>query len=204
MHAEAVSVAIRLRRFWLEKVITSPEFLASDLAGEHDIRLRRVADQLVVSGRLDFGLGDPFADELGDLVRDGLASLSHGTVKKVTWQRECSGTPMRRSQSSDLDVLDPGDPPASAYAVVAGHLRRAYPEDLSEEARETLHAVRLSAVSRHRLWFAVETRVAAAAIGLVPGARGALVGAVQRYQGHELPLYRIVIDKNLGRAGQRL
>lgn len=191
---EAAAISVRLRRLWLGEIARSPELAASDLVDAvHDVHLRRVADTLLVLSPYDFGVGDPFATALGERLRSRVVALSGGAVAEVEWAFDPDVHPVRRPQSSDLDIFMPGDPGPEELPTMLARLRQRLPET-TDEARGAVAALRLVAVSRHRMWFAAPTRAARDALGLVPGARGALTRAVQSVQKHELPLHRVVVD----------
>ncbi|QIX27139.1 hypothetical protein ncot_11420 [Nocardioides sp. JQ2195] len=191
---EAAAVSVRLRRLWLGEIARSTQLAASDLADAvHDVQLSRVADTLVVSGAYDFGVGDPFDSELGERLRQRVVRLSGGTVTTVEWSFDPDLKPVRRPQSSDLDIFTPGDPALEELPTMLVRLRDRLPP-LGAEARETLGRLRLVAASKHRLWFAAPSVAVRDSLARVPGARGALTTAVQRVQRHDLALYRVVVD----------
>ncbi|KQY62391.1 hypothetical protein [Nocardioides sp. Root140] len=78
--------------------------------GLADVHLRRVANTFVVVSPYDFGLGDPFAGDLGRTMRARVAEVSKQAVTSVHWMFDPDLKPMRRPQSSDLGILVPGDP----------------------------------------------------------------------------------------------
>lgn len=192
---EATAVSVRLRRLWLGEIARSDELAASDLAGAtHDVELRRVADVLWLRTPFDFGSGDPFAGDLGRLLRTRVEAVSRGAVRGVAWEFTPELTPVRRPASADLDVYSPGDPSLADHARVLAALRARIPAGADDAARAAVHGIRLVGVSRHRLWFAARSSAERDALARVPGARGLLVTAIQAVQKHELPLYRVVVD----------
>lgn len=202
---EAAAVSVRLRRLWLGPVLRSPELAGSDLADAAlNVTLRRVASTLVVGTPYDFGSGDPFGGEFGDFLRSRVAKASNGTVRALDWEYDPSRTPPRRPQTNDLDIYEPRDPPLGQYPDITERLRQRIPAATPDAAREVLSRVRLVAVSEHRLWFATPSATARDALGTVPGARGALVSAIQSFQKHERPLYRVVVDASYRGASARL
>lgn len=194
---EAPAVSVRLRRLWLGDMRCSPGLAASDFADSFlEVGLRREASTLVLRTPYDFGSGDPFEGGFGEYLRARASEVSGGVVDQVAWEYDATGPTLRRAKTSDLDIYSPGDPLLKEYPEVAERLRRRIPADASSAARAAVGALRLVGVSQHRLWFAVPTTAARDALGTTPGARAALVTAVQAVQKHELPLYRVVVDSS--------
>lgn len=192
---EAAAVAVRLRRLWLGEIAASDELADSDLADAwQDVTLRRVGSRLELWTPYDFGAGTPLAGPFGDLLRTRVAELSKGTVTIVDWRFDPYPTPPRRAKTTDLDIYAPGDPMMIEYGGVLAALRYHLGDCTSERAREAVGRLRLVAVSRHRLWFAAPSHRELDALGAVPGARAALVKAVQAVQKDDRPLYRVVVD----------
>lgn len=192
---EASAVSVRLRRLWLGKILASPEFMAGDLADIGlDVQLRRIGSTLQIGTPYDFGAGDPFDNAFGKLLRSEAAEVSRGSISSVEWQYDPKRQVVRRTSSNDLDIYSPGDPTLDEYDEVAGALRKRIPDGTSPNAREVIGKLRLVGVSKHRLWFAASNAQARDALGKVPGARAALVTAIQDFQKHEKPLYRVVVD----------
>ena len=190
---------------WLGDVPRAPTLGSSDFAeGFLDVELRRVGSTLSLRSPVDFGSGDPFDGPFGDFLRTRAAKVSGGVVDEVSWEFDPEQRPVRRAQSGDLDVYAPGDPLLGDYAGILGSLRSRIPAGTAVAAREAVGALRLIGASRHRLWFAAPTAEARDALGKVPGARAALVTAIQAVQKHEVPLYRVVVDGSYRAKGMLL
>ncbi|WP_141013095.1 hypothetical protein [Nocardioides sambongensis] len=158
-----------------------------------DVVLRRAGSTLVVVTPYDFGTGDPFAGSLGDFLRTRAERVSGGVITDVAWDFDPKPKVIRRDKTTDLDIYAPGDPSLPAYAALAGRLRDRIPAT-PPAAREAVGALRLVGASAHRLWLAAPSIEARDTLGKVPGARAALVTAIQAVQRHEVPLYRVIVD----------
>jgi len=197
----ASAVAARLRQFWLEEVPDLIGFAESDLADiHHQVRLERMANELRLHTPYDFGEGDPIDGAFGAAFRRRVEALSQGVITSVTWLPITESRRPMRKKSSNLDMYEPGDPPADELLELAHRLGQALPADLADPARALLREVKLVGASRHRLWFATDDDATRTAIGTTPGAAYALNAAVRPLQPGE-PLYDVVADPWLARRG---
>lgn len=190
---------------WLLDVPKMKSLPASDFANIRlDVEFLRVASTLRVRTPYDFGAGDPFSDSFGDQLRSRVSAVSSGVVTDLAWEFSGTRKSARRASTSDLDIYTPGDPLPSEYPEILANLRRHLPADLSDPARAALAQIRLVGASRYRLWFAAPSVEARDQLGKVPGARGALVTAIQAVTKHDVPLYRVVVDSSYRAEGIRL
>lgn len=136
---------------------------------------------------------------LGDLVRARPAAESRCSHRRGVGVRpEAQADAL--SQDTGPDIYSSGDPLLGDYPAILAKLRDRIPTTTSPRARDAVGALRLVGVSEHRIWFAAPSVKAREALGTVPGARGALVTAIQAVQKQQVPLYRVVIDPSYRRS----
>ena len=189
----AVAVAVRLRRLWLEEFGPAFDEHDHDLAEVwRECEVRRVGPDLVVSGRISFGDGDPFADQFSQRLAARLAERTLGSVRALRYEHsERQLKTPQRSRTSNLDLFHPADLTVSIEKTIKGISARL--AGAPEPAKAALSGLHLAAVSRHRIWFAAASAEAKATVGTTPGAAAELALAVKAVQRKD-PLYDIFVD----------
>ena len=198
---EDAAIPARLRRLWVGELAASAEMAASALADiwSDRIDLARNKEHLVLIGPPSAQLAkdEPIADAL----RSAVKTVSMGAVSALQWRFSNRLVIPTRALTSDVDIFHADDPLLHTYADVVADLKAAIPSETDSRARAVLGKLRLVAVSRHRLWLAAPNTGVRDAVGTTPGARAALVRAVQEVQSAKVPLYRVVVDPSYrGRA----
>ncbi|MFC6420988.1 hypothetical protein [Ornithinimicrobium tianjinense] len=191
-----VAIAVRLRRAWVEEVGPFLDDIDHDLARLWPAtHLRRRGLVLDLGTPVDFGLGDPFGDGVGETILRMLGSATHGAIRDLTWHHNAAMGPPTRQKAGRLDVFAPGDPVdmklEQASAAISKRLRVE-----SEAAAEALGGLRVAAVGRHMVWLAATDDRAAKAIGTTPGAASGLYEAVRKWQ-KATPKYCTYADESI-------
>lgn len=189
----SVAVAVRLRSLWLDEIGPAFDEHEHDLADVwRDCEVRRLGPDLVVTGQVLFGDGDPFADQLGQRLGARLAERTLGSVRTLRYEysdRQLKSP--QRARSSNLDVFHPADLAVNVdktTSVILANIAGA-----SETAKVALSELRLAATSRHRIWFVAASSEAKAAVATSSGAAAELALAVKAVQRKD-PLYDIFVD----------
>ncbi|KQP66917.1 hypothetical protein ASF47_04210 [Nocardioides sp. Leaf285] len=189
----AVTVAVRLRRLWLDEFGPAFDEHDHDLAEVwRDCAVRRLGPDLVVTGQISFGDGDPFADQFSQRLAARLTERTRGSVRALRYEH--SERPLKtpqRSRTSNLDVFHPADLTVPIEKTANGISARL--AGASNPAKVALSGLHLAAVSRHRIWFAAASAEVKATVGKTPGAAGELALAVKAVQRKD-PLYDIFVD----------
>jgi hypothetical protein len=190
---DAVAVAVRLRSLWLDEIGPAFDEHDHDLADVwRDCEVRRLGPDLVVTGQIHFGDGDPFAGQLGQRLGARLAERTLGTVRTLRYEySDRQPKTPQRARTSNLDVFHPADVTVNVDKTASVILARI--ADASETAKVALRGVHFAAVSRHRIWFAAASSAAKVAVGTTPGAAAELALAVKAVQRKD-PLYDIFVD----------
>lgn len=190
---DAVAVAVRLRRLWLEEFGPAFDEHDHDLAEVwRDCEVRRLGPDLVVTGQISFGDGDPFADQFSQRLGARLTERTLGSVRTLRYEHsERQLKTPQRSRTSNLDVFHPADLTVSIEKTANSISARL--TGASDTAKTALSGLHLAAVSRHRIWFAAVSAEAKATVGTTPGAAAELALAVKAVQRKD-PLYDIFVD----------
>jgi len=190
---DAVAVAVRLRVLWLEEFGPAFDEHDHDLAKVwQDCEVRRLGPDLVVTGPISFGDGDPFADQFSQRLGVRLTDRTLGSVRTLRYEHsERQLKTPQRSRTSNLDVFHPADLTVPIEKMANNISARL--ADASDTAKDALSGLHLAAVSRHRIWFAAASAEVKATVGTTPGAAAELALAVKAVQRKD-PLYDIFVD----------
>lgn len=190
-----VALAVRVRRLWITNIVPWLIELDHDFSyGWSQTTLIRRGLILDLVTPINFGIGDPFADGVGEELSRRLAGATAGRINQVSWKfRGDRPKPVRRKGSTDRDIFHAGDPNAEACADAALELSKRL-KSLSADAQTAVQALGVAAVSQHRVWLVAPDQARFLAIGTTPGARFAVHDAVRLWQKQKDPLFTIYVD----------
>lgn len=201
---DAMAISARLRRLWIGTVGPLIDEDGHDLAEVWTNALvQRVGSQLIVSGPIDFGDGDPFEGALGSKIKKRFEDESCGLVRDVQYKfADRRILKLRRASTAGSDIYHPED--AGAPDIVdAARAIGSQLADAGPGARHVLGRLTVAGVSKFRLWLAAPSEAERKAVGSTPGAASALMMAVAKFQRSDA-LCDIVVDPDAWERYPRL